>query len=140
MPSQRSANTPFPLPLPVWPTASHAVADAHEMPLSWPEPGMLTIVHVLPVRCSASRLLFVLPTAMQEVGDVQDTALNCQLVAPGGAGVFCSSQLAAAGWAIISSTVVATAAASTRRLIAIVKLPVRFGQACRGGRRQVRWR
>jgi hypothetical protein len=85
---------------------------------------MLRIVQVLPVRCSASRLLFVLPTAMQEEGDVQDTALNCQLVAPCGGGVVCSSQLAAAGWAIISSTGVARATASTRRLIAIVKLPV----------------
>ena len=122
VPSQRSASSP----LPVSPTASHAVADVHEMLVSDPLPGMFTSAHVVPLRCSAIRVppaRPVFPTAMHEVGDVQDTALSCQSAAPCRTGVPCSSQLAVAGWAIISSTGTAAAAASTRRLIAIVKLP-----------------
>jgi hypothetical protein len=126
VPSHRSANSTPPGPRPVSPTASHAVADVHEMLRNSPLPGTLTSVHVVPLRCSAIRLLPelpVFPTAMHEVGDVQDTALSIHVVAPGGGGVCCSSQLAAAGWAIISSTGTTAAAASARRLIAIVQLP-----------------
>ena len=72
-------------PLSKLPTASHAEADVHEMPVSWPPPGsgMVSTVHVLPLRLSASSPV-ALPTAMQDVVEVQDTALNCQTDAPEG--------------------------------------------------------
>ncbi len=118
-------------PLLKLPTASHADADLHEMPLSWPAPGsgMLTTVQVLPVRLSASRPV-AFPTAMHEVVDVQDTALKSQTDAPDGTGVFCCSQLAAAGCAASSTPVSTRAAVTTNRLINIVT-PRSF--RCSGG-------
>ncbi len=119
-------------PLPKLPTASHDDAVLQEMPLSWPAPGsgMLTIVQVLPLRLSASRLL-AFPTAMQEVVDAQETAVKSHTDAPEGAGVLCCSQLAAAGCAITSTADIASAAVTTNRFIAIVT-PRSSMVRCRG--------
>src|SRR5215469_10572352 len=78
-----------------WPTASHELADVHEMLLSSPPPGsgMVTTVQVLPLRTSDRRvLLFVRPTATQVPVDVQDTAPKLQIDAPCGMAVFCGCQ------------------------------------------------
>jgi hypothetical protein len=79
---------------------------------------MLSTVHVLPLRLSASRPV-ALPTAMHEAVAVQDTALNCQTDAPETGGVVCCSQLADAGCAITRTAVTTSAAVIAIRFIAI---------------------
>jgi hypothetical protein len=80
---------------------------------------MLTTVQVLPLRLSASRPV-AFPTAMQEVVDVQDTAVKSHTDAPEGTGVPCCSQLAEAGCAITRTADATSAAVTTSRFIGIV--------------------
>ena len=119
-PAHTSASVSTVAPLVNSPTASHTVADGHEMPLSCPAPGsgMVTTVHVLPLRVSARRWLSAFPTAMQAPGDVHATALRSQTDAPCGIAVPCCSQLAVAGWATISARGTTSAAVITSRFMA----------------------
>jgi len=112
--------------VPNCPTATQELAEVQEIPDSAAEPGgELTRFQVVPLRCSAmaAPVVLLVPTAMHEVTDGQDTAVRNQLFAPGGAGAFCCSQLAAAGCAIVSSAGSASAATATRRLTDMSQLP-----------------
>ena len=86
-PFQRSAKAVSPpIAPPVYPTAVHAVRDAHDTPLkelppTTERPGALCTDHLLSFHRSArgsevklpSTLLLTLPTAVQASRDVQDT-------------------------------------------------------------------
>src|SRR5215469_18152892 len=119
LPFHTSARISVTPPLLDEPTASQKVGDVHESPASCPPPGsgMVTIVHVPPARASARRWLSVAPTAIHQVPDGQDTALKLHVVAPEGGGVGFCSQLAAAGWAAVSSTAVTSAPVIATRFI-----------------------
>jgi hypothetical protein len=82
---------------------------------------MLTIVHVLPLRVSDSRLPSTFPTATHDVVAVHDTALNVQLFPA--VGVVCCSQLAEAGCAVTRTADTTRAAVTANRFIAIVTPP-----------------
>ncbi len=122
-PFQVSASVSLVLPLTNKPTAVHAVAEVHEIPVSCPALAswMLMTVHVPPLSRSASRWLPVLsltlPTAMHALEAVHDTALKLQVTPPGGTGVACSSQLAAAGCATARTTGITSAVINASRLI-----------------------
>jgi hypothetical protein len=95
------------------------------MPGRWPPPGSgrLTIVQVSPLRVSERRLPLTLPTLMQVVTPVQDTALRLQVgFVPEGAGVLCCRQLAAAG-AASTSTADAASAVIERSLFTAIIVP-----------------
>src|SRR5215472_815391 len=128
LPFHTSASVSVVPPLSNCPTASQDDDDVHQMPGSCAPPGsgMLTIVQVLPLRLSESRLLPTFPTAMQVAVPVQDTALSDQVgFDPDGVGVLCCCQLAEAGCAITRTPDTTSAAVTANRFIAS-SLPQEF--------------
>jgi len=110
---------------PELPTAAHAVADVQEIALSCASPGsgIVTVIHVDPLRLSARRwvppLSWKLPTAMHLSGEVQATPFSTE-VAPGGRATPCCSQLpASAGCATMTAAATTSPATRAGRLTVI---------------------
>jgi hypothetical protein len=95
VPFQTSASVS---PAPVPPTASQAVANVHDTPLSAAPTlptgfAVLWIVQPLPFQTSANVRPAASPTASQAVADVHDTPLNPLSATPGGFGTLWIVQL-----------------------------------------------
>src|SRR6185437_6658983 len=132
VPFQRSASGTAPEPFGDSPTAVQADALVHQTPNSWLLSAgwaMIWLDQPAGVRLSTSSPPVeadTMPTAMQVLGAVQETAFSPHASTPPIAGVSCCAQLASAAGAVISSpeatTVPARASFISRRCLAGTKI------------------